>query len=287
MKNDQGFIVALDQSGGSTPGTLALYGITEDSYSGEDQMYDLVHQMRSRIITSPAFDSQKILGTILFKQTMRSQIDGVYTADYLWDKKGVVPFLKIDNGLLDPANGVQLLKPIPELDELLNEARDRHIFGTKMRSVIKEYNEDGIAEVVDQQFELARRISAAGFVPIIEPEVDINAADKAEIEGVLRDFLVAALDTLAPDQLVMLKLTIPTEDDFYAPLIGHPNVVRVVALSGGYERDDANERLSRNHGLIASFNRALSEGLTVNQTDEEFNQTLQASVDSIYQASTT
>src|SRR5690606_26735750 len=184
MKNDQAFIVALDQSGGSSPGTLALYGIPEDSYSGEDQMYDLVHQMRSRIITSPAFDSQKILGTILFKQTMRSQIDGVYTADYLWDKKGVVPFLKIDNGLLDPANGVQLLKPIPELDELLNEARDRHIFGTKMRSVIKEYNEDGIAEVVDQQFELARRISAAGFVPIIEPEVDINAADKVEIEGV-------------------------------------------------------------------------------------------------------
>lgn len=287
MQHDQGFIVALDQSGGSTPGTLALYGVPETSYSNEDEMYDLVHQMRSRIITSPAFDSQHILGTILFKQTMRSQIDGVYTADYLWDKKGVVPFLKIDNGLLDQANGVQLLKPIPELNDLLNEAKERHIFGTKMRSLIKEYDENGIAQVVDQQFELARQISDAGFVPIIEPEVDINATDKVKIEALLRDLLQKALDSLAQQQLVMLKLTIPSEDNFYAPLMEHPNVIRVVALSGGYSRDDANERLSRNHGLIASFNRALSEGLTVDQTDDEFNSTLKTSVDSIYQASIT
>jgi len=287
MQHDQGFIVALDQSGGSTPGTLALYGVPETSYSNEDEMYDLVHQMRSRIITSPAFDNQHILGTILFKQTMRSRIDGIYTADYLWDIKKVVPFLKIDNGLLDQANGVQLLKPIPELNDLLNEAKERHIFGTKMRSLIKEYDENGIAQVVDQQFELARQISDAGFVPIIEPEVDINATDKVKIEALLRDLLQKALDSLAQQQLIMLKLTIPSEDNFYAPLMEHPNVIRVVALSGGYSRDDANERLSRNHGLIASFNRALSEGLTVDQTDDEFNSTLKTSVDSIYQASIT
>ncbi len=285
MKIGQGFIAALDQSGGSTPKALAAYGITENSYAGEAEMYDLVHQMRSRIITSPAFDSKYILGTILFKQTMRSQIDGLDTGDFLWQRKGIVPFLKIDDGLAEQADGVQLMKPMPALAELLDEARSKNIFGTKMRSVIKECDRDGIAKVVDQQFEIARQIIAAGLVPIVEPEVDINAADKAKIEEVLRDLLLASLDTLSPDQLVMLKLTIPSEDDFYAPLISHPNVVRVVALSGGYSREEANEKLARNRGLIASFSRALSENLSASQTSEEFDAKLQETVEGIYRAS--
>lgn len=287
MRHDQGFIAALDQSGGSTPKALTAYGIDENTYHDEAEMYDLVHQMRTRIITSPAFSSQHILAAILFKQTMRSQIEGTDTADYLWQQKGVVPFLKIDDGLAEVSAGVQLMKPMPELPELLNEAKAKHIFGTKMRSVIKEYNEEGIAQVVDQQFVVARQIIDAGLVPIIEPEVDINATDKAKIEQRLRDLLLAALDALDPAQLVILKLTIPTEDNFYALLMDHSNVVRVVALSGGYSREDANEKLVRNHGLIASFSRALSEGLYAQQSDDEFNSTLQASIDSIYRASIT
>lgn len=285
MKTGQGFIAALDQSGGSTPKALAAYGIAENKYSSEAEMYNLVHQMRTRIITSPAFDSQYILGAILFKQTMRSQIEGLDTGDFLWQRKGIVPFLKIDDGLAEQADGVQLMKPMPELAELLKEARKKNIFGTKMRSVIKELNEEGIAKVVDQQFEIARQIMAAGLVPIIEPEVDIHAPDKAKIEGVLRDKLLASLNTLDADQLVMLKLTIPSEDNFYAPLIAHPNVVRVVALSGGYSREEANEKLARNHGLIASFSRALGENLHADQTNEEFDAVLRETIEGIYKAS--
>lgn len=285
MRTGQGFIAALDQSGGSTPKALAAYGITESAYSNEAEMYDLVHQMRTRIITSPAFSSERILGAILFKHTMRNQIEGLDTADYLWQKKGIIPFLKIDDGLADQSNGVCLMKPMPELAGLLAEAKSKNIFGTKMRSVIKENNEAGIAAVVDQQFEVAKQIIAAGLVPIVEPEVDINATDKPGIETALRDKLLASLDTLSPDQLVMLKLTIPSEDNFYAPLIAHPNVVRVVALSGGYSREEANEKLARNHGLIASFSRALSEDLNAGQTEEEFDTALRSTVEGIYQAS--
>lgn len=285
MKNDKGFIAALDQSGGSTPKALAAYGIPETAYANEAEMFDLVHQMRTRIVTSPAFDRDYILGAILFKETMRRQIDGVDTVDYLWQQKGIVPFLKIDDGLAELSDGVQLMKSMPELASLLEEANAKHIFGTKMRSVIKENNQKGIKQIVDQQFELAKQISAVGLVPIIEPEVDIHADDKAGIEALLRDLLQASLNTLAKDQLVMLKLTIPTEDNFYQSLMSHPNVVRVVALSGGYSRDEANERLARNNGLIASFSRALAEGLRAEQADDEFNQTLKASIESIYKAS--
>lgn len=285
MKSGQGFIAALDQSGGSTPKALAAYGVAEETYNSEEEMYDLVHQMRTRIVTSPAFTNNHILGAILFKQTMRSSIDGLLTADYLWNQKHIVPFLKIDDGLDELKDGVQLMKPMPELMELLEEANDKHIFGTKMRSVIKEYNEVGIAQAVSQQFEVARQIIAAGLVPIIEPEVDIHAADKSAIEHRLRDLLTEYLDMLQSDQLVMLKLTIPTDDNLYESLINHPNVVRVVALSGGYEREEANQLLARNHGLIASFSRALSEGLSAQQSDDEFNATLGTSIDAIYQAS--
>ncbi|TAK89536.1 fructose bisphosphate aldolase [Patescibacteria group bacterium] len=287
IQHGKGFIAALDQSGGSTPKALENYGITEDAYSNEDEMFDLVHQMRSRIIQSPAFTGEHILGAILFKATMERQIDGLDTADFLWQSKQIVPFLKIDNGLAEEVDGVQLMKPMPELAQLLDRAKQKHIFGTKMRSVIKENNADGIARVVDQQFELARQIIAAGLVPIIEPEVDIHAADKDVIEAVLKSELKEGLDGLRDDELVMFKLTLPEEDDLYHEFTAHPKVIRVVALSGGYAAKEANERLSRNHDVIASFSRVLAEGLSVDQTDEEFDATLQATVDSVYEASLT
>lgn len=287
IRNGKGFIAALDQSGGSTPKALASYGVKEDSYSGEEEMFDLVHQMRSRIIESPAFSGEKILGAILFKATMERQIDGLDSADYLWERKQVVPFLKIDNGLADAEDGVQLMKPMPELDKLLARANEKHIFGTKMRSVIKENNPEGIAKVVEQQFKVAKQIIAAGLVPIVEPEVDIHATDKAAIEKVLKAELMKGLDGLNDDQLVMFKLTLPEEDNLYQEFTNHPKVIRVVALSGGYEPKEANERLSRNHNVIASFSRVLAEGLSVSQSAEEFDATLQATVDSVYEASLT
>ena len=285
MKNRKGFIAALDQSGGSTPKALALYGISEDSYNGEEEMFTLVHEMRSRIVTSPAFSSEHILGAILFEQTMDRKIDDLYTADYLWEKKRIVPFLKVDKGLDAEADGVQLMKPNPDLDTLLAHANERHIFGTKMRSVIKSANREGIKKVVAQQFEVGKQIIAAGLIPIIEPEVDIHSADKAESETILKEELVLALDTLNPNQFVMLKLSIPSVDDFYKELIAHPQVVRVVALSGGYSREEANEKLTHNPGLIASFSRALSEGLSAGLSDDEFRTTLADSIQSIYDAS--
>ena len=286
MAKGNGFIAALDQSGGSTPKALAAYGVDESSYAGEDEMFDLVHQMRTRIITSPVFGGDRILGAILFKETMERQIDGQDTADYLWGQKQIVPFLKVDNGLDELADGVQLMKSIPELDELLARAKEKHIFGTKMRSVIKEHNSAGISAVVAQQFELAKRIIHAGLVPIIEPEVDINTPAKAAIETDLKKELLRGLDALAGDQLVMLKLTIPSQANLYAELVNHPNVLRVVALSGGYERDEANEKLAQNAGLIASFSRALASDLRADQSDEEFDRTLDVAVSSIYEAST-
>lgn len=285
MKNRKGFIAALDQSGGSTPKALALYGISEDSYNGEEEMFTLVHEMRSRIVTSPAFSSEHILGAILFEQTMDRKIDDLYTADYLWEKKRIVPFLKVDKGLDAEADGVQLMKPNPDLDTLLAHANERHIFGTKMRSVIKSANREGIQKVVAQQFEVGKQIIAAGLIPIIEPEVDIHSADKAESETILKEELVLALDGLLADQFVMLKLSIPSVDDFYKELIAHPQVVRVVALSGGYSREEANEKLTHNPGLIASFSRALSEGLSAGLSDDEFRTTLADSIQSIYDAS--
>ena len=285
MKNRKGFIAALDQSGGSTPKALALYGISEDSYNGEEEMFTLVHEMRSRIVTSPAFSSEHILGAILFEQTMDRKIDDLYTADYLWEKKRIVPFLKVDKGLDAEADGVQLMKPNPNLDTLLAHANERHIFGTKMRSVIKSANREGIKKVVAQQFEVGKQIIAAGLIPIIEPEVDIHSADKAESETILKEELVLALDTLNPNQFVMLKLSIPSVDDFYKELIAHPQVVRVVALSGGYSREEANEKLTHNPGLIASFSRALSEGLSAGLSDDEFRNTLAESIQSIFGAS--
>lgn len=287
MKNGKGFIAALDQSGGSTPKALKLYGVNEDAYSNEDEMYDLIHEMRTRVMTAPAFTSDYVLGAILFEQTMDREVYGKYTSDYLWDAKGVVPFLKIDKGLADEQNGVQLMKPNPNLGELLKRAVERNVFGTKMRSVIKEPNPEGIKQVVDQQFEVAKEVIAAGLVPIIEPEVDINSADKERIEALLNDEILSHLDKLSDDEYVMLKLTIPTLANFYKELIDHPRVVRVVALSGGYPREEANQKLSENKGLIASFSRALSEGLNADQTDEEFNKTLEQSIKDIYEASIT
>lgn len=287
MKNGNGFIAALDQSGGSTPKALKLYGVTEDQYSNEDEMFDLVHEMRTRIITSPAFDSKQIVGAILFEQTMDSEIEGMYTADYLSEKKGVVPFLKVDKGLADESNGVQLMKPNADLDDILKRANERHIFGTKMRSVIKEANPEGIKAVVDQQFEVGKQIIAAGLVPIIEPEVDINSPEKEKCEEMLKAEIKSHLDNLGQDEHVMLKLSIPTVANLYKELIEHQKVVRVVALSGGYETDVANEKLKENNGLIASFSRALTQDLNVNQTNEEFNAELGKAVESIYQASIT
>ncbi|MBB6735297.1 fructose bisphosphate aldolase [Cohnella zeiphila] len=287
IRTGKGFIAALDQSGGSTPKALQQYGVEPSRYSGEEEMYALVHEMRTRIIKSPAFDAEFILGAILFENTMDRKIDGQFTADYLWEKKGVVPFLKVDKGLAEPADGVQLLKPMPDLDTLLARAVVRHIFGTKMRSVIKEANPTGIRNVVEQQFEIGKQILAAGLVPIIEPEVDIHSSDKKESERILKEEILKQLSALDEGATVMLKLSIPTEDDFYRDLIEHPRVARVVALSGGYDRQEANERLTRNHGLIASFSRALAEGLSDQQTDEQFNGTLSQSVRSIYEASIT
>ncbi|MGI8314631.1 fructose bisphosphate aldolase [Halobacillus mangrovi] len=284
VKSGNGFIAALDQSGGSTPKALAAYGVPEDSYSGEDEMFDLVHQMRTRIITSPSFNSDQILGAILFEQTMDREIEGQYTADYLADK-GVVPFLKVDKGLAEQENGVQLMKPIHDLDETLRRANERNIFGTKMRSVVHEPNEQGIKDVVDQQFDIGKRIIEAGLVPIIEPEVDIHSENKEKCEEILKQEILKHLNNLSDDQNVMLKLTIPTKPNQYKELIDHPRVVRVVALSGGYSREEANEKLKENDGLIASFSRALAGDLNANQSDEEFNATLKNAVDSIHDAS--
>jgi fructose-bisphosphate aldolase class I len=287
VRSANGFIAALDQSGGSTPKALSLYGIAPDSYAGEQQMFDLMHAMRTRIATSSAFRGDRILGAILFEQTMDREIAGRGGADYLWSVKQVVPFLKIDKGLAEEANGVQLMKTIPGLDQLLERARAKGIFGTKMRSVIKHANARGIDNVVEQQFDVGRQILGAGLVPIIEPEVDIHATDKAGAERLLKAAIARHLDALGPQQQVMLKLTIPSVDDDYAELIRHPRVLRVVALSGGYTREEANRLLERNHGLIASFSRGLTEGLTAQQSDEAFDQALDAAITSIYQASCT
>ena len=287
VRTAEGFIAALDQSGGSTPKALAQYGVEESAYTNEDEMFDLIHQMRTRIITSPAFTGDHVLGAILFEQTMDRDIEGKGSAEYLWTERRVVPFLKTDKGLADEVNGAQVMKPNPGLDELLARAVGKGIFGTKMRSVIKMANPDGVKAVVDQQFEVGHQILAAGLMPIIEPEVDIHSPDKAEAEVLLRDAIVAHLDSLGEGQSVMLKLTIPTEDNFYRPLIDDDRILRVVALSGGYSRDEANERLSRNNGMIASFSRALAEGLSANQTDDEFNSVLAASIDGIFAASRT
>lgn len=284
MQNGKGFIAALDQSGGSTPKALKLYGVTEDQYSNEEEMFRLVHEMRKRIITSPSFTSERILAAILFKVTMNSKIDDLYTSDFLWEKKGILPILKVDSGLAELNNGVQLMKPF-ELDELLANAKERHIFGTKMRSVIKEYNEDGIREVVKQQFEYARAIIAQGFVPIVEPEVDIHAKEKSKIESFLKAEVVKELETMNENQKLMFKFTIPTEANLYSDLVNFPCVLRIVALSGGYSREDANALLSKNQNMIASFSRALTEGLNVNQTQEEFDTMLNQSIESIVKAS--
>ncbi|HLR02980.1 MAG TPA: fructose bisphosphate aldolase [Virgibacillus sp.] len=285
MKNDKGFIAALDQSGGSTPKALAAYGVMEDDYSNEDEMFERVHAMRTRIITSKAFNPEQILGAILFEHTMDNKIDGLYTADYLADKKGIVPFLKVDKGLADEENGVQVMKPIPNLDDMLKRANERHIFGTKMRSVIKKANEKGIKDVVDQQFEIGKQIIAAGLVPIVEPEVDIHSPEKEKCEEILKEDILDHLNKLGEDENVILKLTIPTVPNLYKELIEHPRVIRVVALSGGYSRDDANEKLKNNDNMIASFSRALSQDLNVKQTEAEFDDALQKAVDSIYEAS--
>lgn len=287
MHSGKGFIAALDQSGGSTPKALALYGIQESSFSNDEEMYTLVHEMRTRIIKSPAFDSKYILGAILFENTMDRKIDGLWTADYLWEKKQIVPFLKVDKGLADLANGVQLMKPISNLDELLTRAVERNVFGTKMRSVIKEANAAGIREVVEQQFAVGIQIFKKGLIPIIEPEVDIYSADKTKSEEILKEEILKQLKALDKDVKVMLKLSIPTVNDFYSELMSNPNVVRVVALSGGYSREDANDRLAQNHGLIASFSRALSEGLSAQQSDDDFNNTLKHTIKAIYDASIT
>lgn len=286
MKTQPGFIAALDQSGGSTPGALRLYGIGEDAWTNEDEMFGIVHQMRTRIITSPSFTGQRILAAILFENTMDRDIDGQPTADYLWNAKRVVPFLKVDKGLAAEKDGVQLMKPMPELAALLAKAKAKRIFGTKMRSVIKQANAAGIAAIMRQQSDTARQISAAGLVPIIEPEVDIHCPEKAKAEGLLKGAIRERLNELAAGELVMLKLTLPEQDDFYAEFVRHPKVVRVVALSGGYTRDEANDRLRRNHGVVASFSRALVEGLSAQQSDAEFNAGLDASIESIFEAST-
>ncbi|UNB46432.1 fructose bisphosphate aldolase [Staphylococcus coagulans] len=284
MKNGKGFIAALDQSGGSTPKALRGYGVGEDQYNNDDEMFKLVHEMRTRIVTSPSFTSDKVIGAILFEQTMDREVEGKHTGDYLADK-GIVPFLKIDKGLAEVDNGVQLMKPMPELDQLLDRANDHKIFGTKMRSNILEFNKEGIDAVIKQQFEVAQQIINKGLVPIIEPEVNIDAENKAEIEAYLTELIQKHLDALASDDYVMLKLTIPTRANQYESLINHPNVVRVVALSGGYSLEKANEFLKTNNGLIASFSRALINDLRVSQSDEEFDRLLGQTIDSIYDAS--
>ena len=287
MKTRPGFIAALDQSGGSTPKALAQYGIKENAWSNDDEMFAIVHQMRTRIITSPSFTGERIIAAILFENTMDRDTEGRPTADYLWNVKRVVPFLKVDKGLEAEKDGVQLMKPMPELAPLLHRATKKGMFGTKMRSVIKEANEAGIKNVVRQQFEVAGQIIAAGLVPIIEPEVDIRCREKAKAEALLKEAILKELNQLPPSQVIMLKLTIPDQDDFYLDCIRHPKVLRVVALSGGYSREEANARLRRNHGLIASFSRALVEGLSAQQSDAEFNAMLDKSIQSIFDASNT
>ena len=287
IKNAPGFIAALDQSGGSTPKALGLYGVTPDAWSNDDEMFGVVHQMRTRIMTSPVFGGDRILGAILFENTMDREVEGQSTASYLWNVKNVVPFLKVDKGLADEENGVQLMNPMPDLDALLEKANAAGIFGTKMRSVIKQANAEGIAAIVDQQFEIGRRIVAAGLVPIIEPEVDIHCPDKAAAEDILHGEIMKHLNNLGADEIVMLKLTLPEKDNLYADCVAHPNVARVVALSGGYSREEANDRLSRQNGMVASFSRALAEGLSAQQSDDEFNATMDASIASIAAASAT
>ena len=287
VANDEGFIAALDQSGGSTPKALKLYGIEEDAYSGDEAMYDLIHQMRSRIITSASFNGDRVLGAILFEMTMDREVEGKGTAEYLWTEKQVVPFLKVDKGLEDEVDGTQLMKPMPDLDALCQRAVAKGVFGTKMRSVIKVANPAGVAANVAQQFEFGRQILANGLVPIIEPEVDINSPSKAEAEVLLKAAVLDELDAIPDGQQVMLKLTLPETDGFYAELVAHPKVLRVVALSGGYSRDEANARLARNEGMIASFSRALTEGLSAQQSDDEFDSALDGSVGSIFEASRT
>ncbi len=287
IQTGKGFIAALDQSGGSTPKALMQYGIPKDQYTNDEEMFDLMHKMRVRIIKSPAFSSEHILGAILFENTMDRKVDGLFTADFLWEQKGVVSFLKIDKGLAPLQDGVQLMEPIPGLEDLLKRAVERHIFGTKMRSVIKEADPEGIRRIVEQQFGLARRIAEFGLIPIIEPEVDIRSADKEESERLLKAEIVRQLATLKEGAKIMMKLSIPTQDDFYSDLLRDPRILRIVALSGGYAQSEANEKLARNHGLIASFSRALAEGLSAQQTEEAFNQTLSNSVSAIYRASLT
>ncbi|MDO5734289.1 MAG: fructose bisphosphate aldolase [Eubacteriales bacterium] len=285
MGEAKGFIAALDQSGGSTPKALRNYGVNEDRYSNEAEMFDLVHAMRSRIITADAFNKEHILGAILFEQTMEREIEGKKTGDFLWEEKGIIPFLKIDKGLAEEENGVQLMKPMPQLDELLDRASELHIFGTKERSVIKKANPEGIKAIVDQQFEVAAKVLDHGLVPIVEPEVDIFSEDKAESEELMKAEILKHLDQLPEDRQVILKLSIPTKVNFYKELIEHPRVLRVVALSGGYSREEANELLAKNEGMIASFSRALAEGLSDQQSDEEFEKTMAESIKGIYEAS--
>jgi fructose-bisphosphate aldolase class I len=287
MKSDPGFIAALDQSGGSTPKALALYGIKEDAWSNEDEMFALVHQMRTRMITSHVFNGERIIGAILFENTMDRDINGQAVANYLWNVKGVVPFLKVDKGLDAEKDGVQRMKAIPTLAELLEKAKSKRIFGTKMRSVIKQASEKGIKDIVNQQFELAAQIIAAGLMPIVEPEVDIHCPEKTKAEGLLKAAILEKLNQLPQGQMVMLKLTLPEQNNFYADFVKHPKVLRVVALSGGYSRDEANNRLRRNHGVVASFSRALAEGLSAQQSAAEFNATLDKSIQSIFDASKT
>ena len=287
IRTREGFIAALDQSGGSTPKALRLYGIDESAWSGDDEMFDVIHAMRTRIVTSPSFGGDRILGAILFENTMDREIGGKPSARYLWEEKNVVPFLKVDKGLAEEADGAQTMKPMPALDPLLARARENGIFGTKMRSVVKLANPAGVKAVVDQQFAIGRRILEAGLVPIIEPEVDIHSPEKEQAEVLLKDAMLAHLDALGPDRQVMLKLTLPERDDFYAECVRHPGVLRVAALSGGYTREEANARMARNPGVIASFSRALTEGLTAQQTEGEFNAMLDGSVASIFEASRT
>jgi fructose-bisphosphate aldolase class I len=287
MKAHPGFVAALDQSGGSTPKALRSYGIKEDAWSNETEMFAIVHQMRTRIISSPSFTGERILGAILFENTMDRDIGGQPSADYLWNVKRVVPFLKVDKGLAADQGGVQLMKPMPGLTALLAKAKGKHVFGTKMRSVIKRADAGGIKEVVNQQFEAARQILATGLVPIVEPEVDIHCPDKAKAEALLKAGILEKLSELPPGQQVMLKLTLPEQDDLYADCVRHPKVLKVLALSGGYTREEANNRLRRNHGVVASFSRALVEGLTAQQSDDEFNAKLDASIQSIFEASST
>ena len=287
VRAGKGFIAALDQSGGSTPKALQLYGVGPDAYTNDEEMFDRIHEMRTRIIVSPSFSGDRVLGAILFEDTMDREIEGQGTPSYLWDAKGVVPFLKVDKGLADEADGAQVMKPMPDLDPLLERAVTKGVFGTKMRSVIKLADPSGVAAVVEQQFTVGRQIQAAGLVPIIEPEVDIHSPDKAAAEALLKAALVEHLDALPTDDRVMLKLTLPDDDGFYTDLVAHPNVLRVVALSGGYTREDANDRLARNRGVIASFSRALTEGLSAQQSDDEFDATLAGTIQGIYEASLT